>query len=90
MKDESYYLQAFVARQLDEASSVDASVYANLFDSGILGAPNVIGTGATAAYYRRFGSRFTGSAALGLYSSRVEDVASSLTGSALLGAKYEF
>ncbi len=90
VKDESYYLQAFVARQLDEMSSVDASVYANLFDSGILGAPNVIGTGATAAYYRRFGSRFTGTAALGLYSSRVKDVASSLTGSALLGAKYEF
>ena len=90
VKDESYYLQAFIARQLDEASSVDASMYANLFDSGILGAPNVIGTGATAAYYRRFGSRFTGTAALGLYSSRVEDIASSLTGSALLGAKYEF
>ena len=90
VKDESYYLQAFIARQLDEASSVDASMYANLFDSGILGAPNVIGTGATAAYYRRFGSRFTGTAALGLYSSRIEDVASSLTGSALLGARYEF
>ena len=90
VRDESIYLQAFVARQLDEASSVDATVYANLFDSGILGAPNVIGTGATAAYYRRFGSNFTGTAAFGLYSSRVEDVASSLTGSALLGAKYEF
>lgn len=88
--DESYFLQAFVARQLDEMSSVDATVYANLFDSGIFGAPNVIGTGATAAYYRRFTGRLTGTAALGLYSSRVEDVASSLTGSALLGAKYEF
>lgn len=90
VKDESYYLQAFVARQIDEVSSVDASVYANLYDSGIIGAPNVIGTGATAAYYRRFGERFSGSAALGLYSSRVEDVASSLTGSALVGARYEF
>ncbi len=88
--DESYYLQAFVARQLDEVSSIDASVYANLFDSGVVGAPNVLGTGATAAYYRRFGSRLTGTAALGIYSSRIEDVASSLTGSALLGAKYEF
>ncbi len=90
VSDQSYYLQAFIARQLDEISSIEASVYANLFNSGILGAPNVIGTGATAAYYRRFGSRFTGSAALGLYSSRVDNVGSSLTGSALLGAKYEF
>ncbi len=90
VRDESYYLQAFVARQLDELSSVDASIYANLFDSGILGAPDVVGTGATAAYYRRLGSRFTGTAALGLYSSRVENVASTLTGSALLGAKYAF
>jgi hypothetical protein len=88
--DESYYLQAFVARQLDDVSSIDASVYMNLFNSGIAGAPNVLGTGATAAYYRRFGSRFSGSAALGLYSSRVENIASSLTGSALLGARYEF
>ena len=88
--DQSYYLQAFVARQLDEVSSVDASVYASLYDSGIANAPNVFGTGATTAYNRRFGSRFTGTAALGLYSSRVENLSSSLTGSALLGAKYEF
>ena len=88
--DQSYYLQAFVARQLDEMSSVDGSVYANRYESGIAGAPNVFGTGATAAYNRRFGSRFTGTAALGLYSSSVEDISSSLTGSALLGAKYEF
>ena len=88
--DESYYAQAFLARQLNELSSVDASVYASLYDSGIVDAPNVLGTGATAAYYRRFGNRFTGTAALGLYSSRVENVTSSLTGSALLGAKYEF
>ena len=90
LKDQSYYLQAFIARQLDEASSIDGSVYANLFDSGIAGAPNVIGTGATAAYNRRFGDRLTGTAALGLYSSRIEGVASSLTGSALLGARYDF
>lgn len=88
--DESYYLQTFFARQLDEVSSIDATVYANLFDSGIIGAANVIGTGATAAYYRRFGNRLTGTAAVGLYSSRIEDVTSSLTGSALLGARYEF
>jgi uncharacterized protein (PEP-CTERM system associated) len=90
VKDESYYLQAFAARQLDDVSSIDASLYASLYDSGILGAPNVLGTGATAAYYRRFGERFSGSAALGLYASRIADIASSLTGSALLGAKYEF
>jgi hypothetical protein len=88
--DESYYLQGFVGRQLDEVSSIDASVYMSLFKSGIAGAPNVLGTGATASYNRRFGSRFTGTAAFGLYSSRVENQGSSLTGSALLGARYDF
>jgi hypothetical protein len=88
--DESYYLQAYATRQIDAASNVTASVYASMFDSGILGAPDVFGTGATAAYYRRFGNRFTGNVALGLYSSRIEDLESTLTGSALVGGRYEF
>jgi hypothetical protein len=88
--DESYYVQGYVSRQLDEASSVTGSVYASLFNSGIANAPDVFGTGATAAYYRRFGSRFSGNVAVGLFSSRIEGVASSLIGSAQVGGRYEF
>lgn len=90
VKDESYYVQGYLSRQLDDVSNVTASMYATLFNSGILGAPDVLGTGATAAYYRRFGSRFTGNVALGIYSSRIDGVGSSLTGSALVGGRYEF
>ncbi len=88
--DQSYYLQAFIARRLDETSSIDASVYGSLFESGIAGAPSAFGAGGTAAYYRRLGSRLTGSAAVGLYATDTDSAGSSLTGSALLGARYEF
>jgi hypothetical protein len=90
VKDESYYVQGYLSRQIDEISNVTASMYATLFNSGILGAPDVLGTGATASYYRRFGNRFTGNVALGLYSSRIEGIDSTLTGSALVGGRYEF
>lgn len=88
--DESYYLQGYLSRQIDAVSNVTASVYMSLYDSGILGASDVLATGATAAYYRRFGNRLTGNVALGLYSSRIDGLATSLTGSALVGGRYEF
>lgn len=88
--DDSLYLQAYAAYRLDQVSSVTGSVYANLFQSGIGGAPDVLGTGATGAYYRRLGGHVTGNIALGLFSNRVEGVASSLIGSALIGGRYEF
>jgi hypothetical protein len=50
----------------------------------------VLGTGATASYYRNFGRRFSGIASLGLYSTRVDSIESSLTGAAQLGARYQF
>jgi hypothetical protein len=90
VKDESYFVQGYLSRQIDEISNVTASMYATLFNSGILGTPDVLGAGATASYYRRFGSRFTGNVALGLYSSRIEGIDSTLTGSALVGGRYEF
>ncbi len=88
--DQSWYAQGYVSRALDEASGIDASVYANWFESGIAGAPDVLGTGATASYYRNFTDHLSGTASLGLYSTRVEDLNSSLIGSALIGARYQF
>ncbi|MBA3897443.1 MAG: hypothetical protein H0X36_10000, partial [Sphingomonadaceae bacterium] len=88
--DESWYGQAYVSRQLDARSGIDASVYASLYDSGIGSAPDVLGAGATASYYRTFYRGLSGTASLGLYSTRVDGVDSSLIGSALLGARYQF
>ena len=88
--DRSVYAQGYVARRLDAQSSLDGSVYVNWYNSGLLGAPDVLGTGATGTYSRTFGHRLSAQASLGLYSQRVDGVDSSLIGSALLGARYQF
>ena len=88
--DESYFAQAFVARKLSENSGVEGSIYANLFDSGVLNAPRVLGLGATGSYYRNFTSRLSGSAAVGLYSNDVDGVDSTLIGAAQAGLRYSF
>ena len=88
--DESYFAQGQVSYQLDDVSNINAQVFASLFDSGILGAPNVISTGATGAYNRTFGQHLSTTAAVGLFSSRVEGQEGDLTGTALLGLRYSF
>jgi len=88
--DRSFYGQAYVSRRLDEQSGIDGTVYVNWFDSGLLNAPDVLGTGATASYFRTFGRRLTGTASLGIFSTAVDGQESSLIGSALLGARYSF
>ncbi len=90
LTDESYFAQGQVAYQIDDASNINAQVFASLFDSGILGAPNVLSTGATGAYNRTFGQHLSTTAAVGLFSSRVDGQEGDLTGTALLGLRYSF
>ncbi len=90
VRDESYFAQGQLGYAIDDRSNFDAQVFAALFDSGIAGAPDVLSTGATGAYNRTFGRRLTGSAAVGLFSSRTDEQESSLTGTALLGLRYGF
>ena len=49
-----------------------------------------MGLGATAAYYRNFTPQLSGSAALGLYSSRQDGFASTLVGAGQVGVRYTF
>ncbi len=88
--DESVYAQAFVVRRLDARSELNGDVYINWYNSGLAGAPDVLGTGATATYSRSFGRNLSGSASLGLYSTSIDDVESTLTGAARVGARYSF
>jgi hypothetical protein len=90
VKDETWYGQGNVGYRLDQKSTIDASVYASLYDSGILGAPNVISTGATGAYYRQLGRHLSATAAVGLYSQKIEDQEGNLNASALIGMRYSF
>ena len=90
VRDESWFGQGQVAYQIDEKSQVDAQIFASLYDSGILNAPNVLSTGVTSSYRRTFGRRLSGLAAIGLYSSKVEGQEGDLNASALLGMRYSF
>jgi hypothetical protein len=88
--DESWYVNGLVAYEIDPRSTVDAQVFATLYESGILNAPNVLSTGATTSFRHQFGRRLSGTAALGLYSSTIEDQEGDLFGSALVGMRYTF
>jgi hypothetical protein len=90
VSDSSWSAEGDVAYAIDESSSVDAAVFANLYNSGILNTPNVSNFGATSSYHRRFGSRLSGVAAVGLYTSKIEGVNSDLTASGLVGMRYDF
>ncbi|ATW04893.1 hypothetical protein [Sphingorhabdus sp. YGSMI21] len=88
--DQNYYANLTIGRELDAYSSFDANVYANLLDSGFANAPNVLGVGANAAYYRQILPRLQGTAAVGLDSFQQDGFDSELTASALLGLRYDF
>ena len=90
LRDESYFAQGQVSYAIDDASNINAQVFASLFNSGILGAPDVVSTGATSAYNRTFGDSLSATAAVGLFSSRIKGQESDLTGTALLGLRYSF
>lgn len=90
VRDESWFGQGQIAYQIDDRSEVDAQIFASLYDSGILNAPNVLSTGATGSYRRTFGRRLSGLAAVGLYSNKVDGFEGILSASALLGMRYSF
>ncbi|AMO71607.1 hypothetical protein [Sphingorhabdus sp. M41] len=88
--DQNYYANLTIGRELDTYSSFDANVYANLLDSGFAAAPNVLGLGANAAYYRQILPGLQGTAAVGLDSFQQDGFDSEITASALLGLRYDF
>lgn len=90
LSDESWFAQGQIGYQIDPNSALDAAVYMSLFDPGIVGAQDVLSTGATAAYQRRFNRALSGIASLGLFSNRIDGQDGSLVASALLGARVEF
>ena len=88
--DENYYASLSIGRDIDAYSSFDTNIYANLLDSGFVDAPNVLGLGANAAYYRQIIPGLQGTAAVGLDSFQQDGFDSELTASALLGLRYDF
>lgn len=88
--DENYFLLASLGRAIDEKSGFDTSFYATYFDPGFVGASDVIGLGANAAYYRQIIRGLSATAAVGIDSFDQQDFDSNVTASALVGLRYSF
>ncbi len=88
--DESYYANLGVGLALDEKSDISTNVYASYLDSGLLGAPGVLGVGGNAAYYRQIFRGLSGTAAVGIDHYKQDGFDSETTASALVGLRYDF
>jgi hypothetical protein len=88
--DQNYFATFYLGKDIDQKSRFDTNVYASYFDPGFVGANDVLGVGANAAYYRQIIRGLSATAAFGLDSYRQKDFESELTGSALLGLRYSF
>lgn len=87
--DESYYGQVFAGYQLDNRSSINASIYGTYVDSGIAGAPDVLGTGTTGSYTYQIG-RFGATASAGIFASEQKGIGDDLQAQGSLGMRYSF
>jgi hypothetical protein len=90
VKDENYFAVASLGTDIDRRMRFESNVYMNYFDPGLVGAGDVLQTGANAALYRQLIRGLSASAAFGLDSYKQEDFDGELTASALLGLRYSF
>lgn len=90
LKDETWYAQGQVGYALSPRTDFTGDVYVTLFDPGIVGAGNVLSTGATGSLTHRFTRKLDANATLGLYSTRVDGFEGDLVASAFAGLRYSF
>lgn len=84
-----YYLNGYAAYQIDDQSGLSGALAMNWFDQQAI-SPTVTNVTVTGSYYRNFSRRLMGMASLGLSSTKVEGLQSTLTGAAQVGARYAF
>lgn len=88
--DESFQLEGNLTRELTKSSGISGDLFANWYNSGLSGAPNVINVGATVSYYRYLMDHLMGYASVGAYHDRIENAGSSTHGQAVIGLRYQF
>lgn len=88
--DESYYVAANLAQQLDRDSSLSAGAYASWFDAGSGSLGDGIGYSASVAYNRSIWRGLTGIAAVGVDGISRDSLPDYSSASALLGLRYTF
>lgn len=87
IKDDMYFGQVTMGRAFGPRSALTADAYVTYFDSGLGGAPNVLGAGGNASYSYTFG-RLGAIASLGVFAFDQDSVGSDVSGQALLGLRY--
>lgn len=90
VKDEMWYAQGTVGYALSPRTDFTGDVFVTLFDPGIVGAGDVLSTGATGSLTHRFTRKLDANATLGLYSTRIDGFEGDLVASAFAGLRYSF
>ncbi|RJY08604.1 preprotein translocase subunit YajC [Aurantiacibacter aquimixticola] len=88
--DETYWLAAYAARQLDQRSGVNLGGSLSLFQPGADGLGDALGYSLSAAYNRTLLDGLAGTAAVGLDGISREDLPDYSAASALVGLRYTF
>lgn len=86
--DENWFATVALGYAFDDRSGVDLTIYANQFDSGVVGIADVFNAGAYASYHRQFSRRLQGVASIGLDRAEQSGVDGVLTGLAQIGVRY--
>lgn len=90
LSDDNYFAYFGISRQLAANSAIDASAYANYFDSGLSDFGDVFNIGANVAYRRLLMRRLTATAALGIDSVDRERQEAFISLLAQIGLRYQF
>ncbi|MGB3165622.1 MAG: preprotein translocase subunit YajC [Alteraurantiacibacter sp.] len=88
--DESWWLAAYAARQLDRQSTLSLGATGTVYDSGVGVEGSTFGYSLNAAYDRNFLAGLSGTAAIGLDGITREDLPDYQAASALVGLRYTF
>lgn len=88
--DEAYSLQANLGHQLTPSSSLDGSLYATWFQSGIPGESDVFSSGGSATYSLNLYSGLSAQASAGLFANDVDGEETDWLGTLLFGMRYGF
>lgn len=88
--DEVFALQGDLGYALSPNSNFGGSLYANWYNSGIVGEPDVFGAGGSATYSVNLYRGLSAQASAGLFANQIEDQDTDWLGSLLVGMRYGF
>ena len=89
-KDEQYFVDGDIGYALTARSSISANAYGAYFNSGLAGAPGVYNAGVTGGYQHQIGRHLEASAALGIYTFKVDGNTGDINMNAQVGMRYSF